>query len=462
MQRSLLSGGNWNNGANAGVFNSNGNNARSNANGNVGFRSALPSSQILQTQGFAFSAKVDKGRCLRGNNCRKTFAIDADVPGETPSLRRLQHKAIEVSRMEKYRHVFERFATFENVYDGYLLARKNKRYQQVVLEYSANLEDNIVTDVQRLNDGSYSPGAPHQFYEYFPKVRLIHSMPFQDRVLNCAAYNVLWPIYSRSMYEHSYGSIPDRGTAKCVNQVQSWMQCCQRKPTQWYMVKMDIAKFFFRIPINVQLEYLGRPLDDPRMMWFLEKAIRCDGRAFGLPIECTDVTTAERVAGIGMQVGSLISQVTANVVMTPADFYIKRELRVPYYARYMDDMLAFLPSKEQAWDCMHATNEFLETKLGLQLNKKTAVLPVGETIEFVGRRISPKKIELRKSTSLQMKRHLAWVMEHYSRGELPIEYCLNVIQSYLGLLKHCNNDALRNSVLDTFVLVRNKRGEENE
>ena len=34
-------GGNWNNGANNGVFYSNSNNARSNANGNLGFRSAL-------------------------------------------------------------------------------------------------------------------------------------------------------------------------------------------------------------------------------------------------------------------------------------------------------------------------------------------------------------------------------------------------------------------------------------
>lgn len=38
-----LLGGDWNNGSNAGVFNLNLNNARSNANRNIGFRSALPS-----------------------------------------------------------------------------------------------------------------------------------------------------------------------------------------------------------------------------------------------------------------------------------------------------------------------------------------------------------------------------------------------------------------------------------
>lgn len=39
--RCLIRGGNWNNGANAGVFNSNLNNARSNSNANIGGRSAF-------------------------------------------------------------------------------------------------------------------------------------------------------------------------------------------------------------------------------------------------------------------------------------------------------------------------------------------------------------------------------------------------------------------------------------
>ncbi|MCC8049619.1 MAG: hypothetical protein LIP10_03035 [Clostridiales bacterium] len=40
-RRCVYRGGNWNNGTNAGVFYLNGNNARSNSNTNIGFRSAL-------------------------------------------------------------------------------------------------------------------------------------------------------------------------------------------------------------------------------------------------------------------------------------------------------------------------------------------------------------------------------------------------------------------------------------
>lgn len=353
--------------------------------------------------------------------------------------------------MEKYRGVFEEFATFENFLDGYRLASKNKRYNPEVLEYSARLEENIINDVNRLRWHMYETGTPRQFYEFYPKPRLIHSMPFNDRVINCAAHNVLWPIYEKSMYEHSYGSIPNRGQEKAVKQFQYWMQLVGEG---WFIGKLDIAKFFFRVPIDVQLRELGRPLEDDNMMWFLEKAIRCDGRPFGLPITVTDVTTAERISGVGMQVGSLISQTTANVVLTPLDHYIKRTLKVPYYIRYMDDMMILCPSKAECWEYISDIDGFLREFLGLQLNNKTSVIPVGTGVEFVGRMVWPGRISLRKSSSLAMKQHLSYVMEHYSTGELPFEYCNSVIQSYLGLMKHCDCDALRDKVLQDFVLIR--------
>ena len=395
-----------------------------------------------------------KGSVSSVSNGRKMICRDTGVPAsghgacqERPSGR--------LDGMEKHSHVFERFVTFDNLYDGYLLARRAKRYKAVVLDYSAHLEENLIDSLNRLQWKMYEPGQLYPFYEYFPKLRLIHSLPFYDRVINCAAYNVLWPIYSRSFYEHSYGSIPGRGTLKAVTQLQHWMKMVEGKG--WYVGKMDIAKFFFRIPIEVQLRELGRPLNDPDMMWFLETAIRCDGRPFGLPLYCTDVTTAERVAGIGMQVGSLISQMTANVVLTPVDHFIKRELRVPFYERYMDDMPFLCESKDQAWDIIGETDNYLRERFGLQLNNKTAVVPVGHRVEFVGRIVTPDRIELRKSTSLQMKRHLAYVMEHYSTGELPLEYCQQVITSYLGLMKHADCEELRRKVLEDFVLVRHSQ-----
>lgn len=357
--------------------------------------------------------------------------------------------------MEKHQHVFEKFVDFENQYDGYRLARRDKRYRPEVLDYTANLEENLIDGINHLIWKDYVIEGAHEFFEFFPKKRIITAWPFRYRVINCAAYNVLWPIYSRSFYEHSYGSIPGKGSVNACKQIQQWLRKAQASSIKgWWIGKADIAKFFFRVPHEVQLRELGKPLDDPDMMWFLETSIHGDGRPTGLPLEFSDVAEAERIFGIGMPVGSLISQMTANVVLTPMDHFMKREVRIPYYARYMDDMFLMAPSKDQVWDAIYRMDGFLRDRMGLQLNNKTAVMPYDAGFEFVGRVLRPDRIDVRKSSALQMKRHLRYVREAYGRGEVPLEYAKSVMVCYLGLLKHTSSTAFRKKLLEDYVLIQ--------
>ena len=342
------------------------------------------------------------------------------------------------------------------MYDGYLLARKHKRYQDCVLEYTNLLEDNLIDAVNRLQWHEYQTGPLHQFYEYYPKKRIISSLPFYDRVVNCAAYNVTWPIYSKSFYEHSYGSVPGKGPVRCANTIQGWMREAAAKPGDWYFVKMDITKFFFRIPTEVQLRELGRPLDDADMMWFFERAIRCDGRPLGLPLHCTDVTTAERIAGRGMQVGSLVSQMTANVVMTPADHYIKRELCAPYYARYMDDGYA-----------IHEDIDFLRTegmfgleemtrKLGLRLNwKKTRVIPLADFYRWLKTKfiLTPSGkviLKMNPDSTKIIRRKLRTFHGKWERGEMTVADIRSSVESYHGHMKRGNSFKVRENTNQYF------------
>ena len=362
--------------------------------------------------------------------------------------------------MQKYQGLFERFITFENQYNGYRLARMEKRFKPEVLRYSADLEANLYAGIERLKNKTLKIDGVHEFYEWFPKKRIITAWPFRYRVINCAAYNVLWPIYSKGFYEHSYGSIPGKGTVAACYQIQQWMKQARATGKNTWIGKADVAKFFFRIPHEVQLRELGRPIDDPDMMWFLRTAIKGDGRATGLPLEFSDPGAVERIFGIGMPVGSLISQMTANVVLNPVDHYLKRIVRIPKLARYMDDSLLMGESKQQVWDALGKMDDYLRRDFGLQLNHKTAVMPYDAGVEFVGRIITPDKIIMRKSTSLQMKRHLAYVREKYGKGEVSLEYATSVIISYLGLLKHTDCDAFREKLCRDYVLIRHSRPEE--
>lgn len=356
--------------------------------------------------------------------------------------------------MDKRRNVFEKFTDFETQYYGYRLARRNKRYRPEVIAYSSSLADNLWEGIFSLQNKTYHIEGAHEFYEYFPKKRIITAWPFKYRVVNCAAYLTLWPIYSRGFYEHSYGSIPGKGSVSACEQIRKWLQETKHTGRNPWIAKADIAKFFFRIPHEVQLRELCRPLDDPDMKWFLKTSIDGDGRATGLPLDCGDPGEAERIYGIGMPVGSLISQMTANVVMNPVDHYIKRVLHVPHYARYMDDMYLQGSSKAQLWDALGRLDELLRAEYGLQLNNKTAVMPWDSGIEFVGKVIRANCVKVRKSTSLQMRRHLKYVRKAYARGEVGLEYAKSVITSYLGLLEHSDSNGLKEALCRDYVLTR--------
>lgn len=120
----------------------------------------------------------------------------------------------------------------------------------------------------------------------------------------------------------------------------------------------------------------------------------------------------------------------------------------------MDDMGAIIEGKAAAWELVEEVDNYLQTNLGLNLNQKTAVIPIGNPVEFVGRKISPVKIELRRQTTLGMKKHLRYVQDAYAAGEIDLDYALSVITSYRGLFKDVTSDAFLEKMLDEFVLSR--------
>lgn len=356
--------------------------------------------------------------------------------------------------MKTYKNLYEKIYDFENLYLAYQDARRCKRYRGEVLAFSANLEENLIDIQNHLIYQSYTMGEYREFYVYEPKKRLIMALPFRDRVVQCALYRVVNPLFTRSYIDTSYGSIVGRGPLKAVEKLRYWLRLLHNKPEKYYALKMDVAKFFFRIPHDVQMASLERRIDDPKTMWLFEQIIRSRKTPFGLPLDAVDVANCTRLYDIGMPVGNLISQMLANIVMDAADQYIKRELKCHYYMRYMDDMLVLGADKQELREIMRLVSAFLEQNLGLCLNNRTSIRPVSLGVEFVGYRVWQDRTQIRKSTSLRMKRRLRATRIRYGQGKLPLEKAQSTITSYLGLMKHCDCDNLRDKVLEDFVLVR--------
>lgn len=347
--------------------------------------------------------------------------------------------------MKSIKHVFEQVVDYDNLYRAYLNARLCKRYRYEVLKFTAHLEDYLTLIQKQLTDGTYTLGRYREFYIYEPKQRLIMAQPFKDRVVQWAIYQILHPIFTKGYITDSYACIEGRGTHSAVERLQYWLKQVDRKESPYYYLKLDISKYFYRIDHEVLLSILKRRISDKRMIDLLSIIITSDKTNFGLPPGKSpgEVSRADRVSDRGMPVGNLSSQMFANLYLNELDQYCKRVLGIHYYVRYMDDVIILHEDKKQLHEWKRLIDEFLQNNLRLDLNDKTCIRPVTLGIEFCGYKTWATHIKLRKSTALKMKRRLKRIQEQYSRGEITMERAMQTVNSYMGILKHCDSYTLK-------------------
>lgn len=356
-----------------------------------------------------------------------------------------------MAKIKKIGKIYSEIYDFENLYQSYLLARKNKRYRKDVLEFTKNLEENLIILQNELIWKSYKINDYKEFYIYKPKKRLIFTLPFRDRVVQWAIYRKVNPYFEKQYIRHSYACIKGRGTHAAVKRVQYWLKKIYRSNKQYYCLKMDIAKYFYRIDRSILENILSKTIKDKELLGLLKIIINKANIPFGLEINCNKEI---RIFEKGIPIGNLTSQMFANIYLNELDQYVKRILRVKYYIRYMDDFLILHEDKKYLHYLKETIEMFLEKKLKLQLNNKTSIKPIKLGIDFLGYKIWGTHIKLRKSTALRIRRHLKHLSKKYSKNEESFEKINSTVQSYIGLMEHCNSYSLRKKIFVNFILKK--------
>lgn len=355
--------------------------------------------------------------------------------------------------MKRYSSLFEKIFDFENLWIAYKNAAKGKRFRGEVLAFTKNLEENLIIIQNELIYKTYEVGRYREFHIHEPKKRLIMALPFKDRVIQWAIYQVVEPLLNKQFIYDSYACRKGKGTQAASDRLQYWVRKMSRAHHQAYCLKMDISKYFYRIDHNALLSILHRKLNDPDLMWLLEKIVRSEDTRFGVPLGDHDFEK-ERIEGMGMPIGNLTSQLFANLYLNELDQYAKHQLRLRNYIRYMDDIAILHPDKKFLHGVLEEIDLFLRLDLRLQLNNKTSIRPLSQGIEFVGYRVWSTHRKLKKKTVKKMKSRLRYLRKAYTRGEADLDDTRATIASYWGYMKHANCFNLKKKVLGDFVLTR--------
>lgn len=343
------------------------------------------------------------------------------------------------------RDIYPVITTFEWLEESYRKARKQKRYRPEVLEFSNNLDENLLAIRDDMLDMTFVFGPYRRHWVYIPKKRIVMALPFRSRIVQWAIYLALNPFYDKLMIEDSYACRVGKGSLAAILRLQYWLRYIQNKPGNWYCLKLDISKYFYRVDHEILLDILGKRVKDERLMRLLDMIINCDGERFGLPrfMSPDDAEDYDWLEDVGMPIGNLTSQLFANIYLNELDHYCKHTLHIRLYIRYMDDVVILARSKEEAQHYRVQIEEFLSTVLHLDLNRKTTIKPATQPVEFVGYIATAEKLRLRKQTVRRIKNSFRVICRRYFAGEIDKEDFERRVASYKGMIDHVENEGIR-------------------
>jgi len=286
--------------------------------------------------------------------------------------------------------------------------------------------------------GMWQPDRFREFVVKDPKVRLIHAPPFHDRVVHHALVDVIEPFFEKKFIFDSYACRKGKGFHMAAKKAQS----CIRKlgaGKSVYILKADISKYFPSINHNHLMKAISRTIRDKNVLSLSKNIIKNSG-----------------FDKVGLPVGTLTSQLFANVYLDLFDHYIKDDLGVKLYCRYMDDFIVVSSNKQDLHQILSMASNFLEKELSLSLNPKTSIFPEKQGLDFCGYRIWRTHILPRKRTVKRARRKIIKTARKCNAGSAPVSLVRDQIMSYLGYMKHCNGHITSKHILIDAKIKRTK------
>lgn len=308
----------------------------------------------------------------------------------------------------------EEIFTFENLYRAYRECRKSKQHKGEVIRFEINLSNNITDLMNDIILKKYKLGKYKEFLIYEPKERKIEALPFKDRVvIKCFCDVVLRrKIEKRLIYDNA-ACRKEKGTTFAIKRLEKFLKEEYRKErnNKIFFLKCDIRKYFQSIDHEILLQLLRKVRFSDDEMWIIEKLIK----------------EQPNDANIGLPLGNQSSQWFALLYLNVIDRFVKENLRIKSYIRYMDDMILLHRDKAYLQYSLREIEKKCEKELKLSLNQKTQIGIVKSGIDFLGYRhilnengnITRK---LRASSKQRLKKHLKTLKKLKDKNMVDDDY----------------------------------------
>jgi len=346
--------------------------------------------------------------------------------------------------VKTYNNLYERIIDWKNLILAYRKAIKGKTKKRYILEFEANLRENLLRLQEELKNQTYSPKPLVTFILRDPKTRKISKSDFRDRIVHHSLFQIIEPIFDKSFIYDSCANRKGKGNLFALNRFYEFAKeisengkvknLINNNQIKGYCLKADIKHYFEEVNHKVLMEIIKKKITDERVLWLIEQILV--NNSFDKKL--IDSSTK------GMPLGNLTSQFFANIYLNELDYFVKHKLRAKYYIRYVDDFIVLHKSKEQLKIWKLEIDKFLREKLKLELHpQKSKICSLSRGIDFVGFRCFWHYKLLRKRNI----RKMLFSVGRYKNGEVSKEKILEIFQGWNAYAEWANSLGLRRMVI---------------
>jgi len=355
------------------------------------------------------------------------------------------------------RIVSKEHVTIEDMFDAYRNCRRHKRCKDSAIEFELNYELNCYALYQQLNSQAYQPGTSVTFCVTRPKLREVFAAMFRDRVVHTLLMMRTEAAVECRLTDCACACRKGKGTHYAVRRLKDMLMMA---PDGW-TVKCDISGFFMAIDKRVLLplwEDVVReacPDDTDWWLWLTRTVImhrpEHDCEMHGnrnLWKRLPDNKTLFRTNGLGMPIGNLPSQISANLYLAEFDrqmtVWLGGEMR---YVRYADDFVMVHPDRHVLLRVLSQAREWLREHRRLELHpKKVTIQPVSRGVNFLGSFVRGGIVTPGKRLRGNALRVAdEWAMAGTHTDEERLRVCRQW-NSYAGLLRQYDSYRIRRSM----------------
>ena len=327
------------------------------------------------------------------------------------------------------RNKYYEYLTYEKLLEAHIKSRKGKGYRKEIILFNLKQEEYLMWLLDKLQTKTYKHGGYSVFYVTEPKLRKIEKSRYIDRIVHrWLVDNFLEPAFVPRFINSSYACLKNRGMHKACLDVQKAMRHCKIIWNEYYILKMDVAKYFDNINKEILFNIIKRKIKDKDLLWLINEILYAQKREKGL------------------EIGNYTSQMFANIYLNEIDQYIKHKLKVKWYFRYLDDSVILVKTKQQAKEILEKIKVYLKENLQLELNKKTQIFKNKQGVNFCGYKINEYRLKIRDKGKRKLKKKVKVLKEKIKQGEITSKEAKRYLAGHMGYIKIADTYNLENKL----------------